>query len=173
MKKNEKLIYDNYPSNADFEDWKKDYIQMCKDLEMPCDENDEDSLFSTYCDQLADMYWDEEMNLNKELNGIIVAFANLGFWNGRRDGAKKFSDNLNSILDVCGCDYIKVYADRYNVRSELSHHDGKHYLLYRLAPNREVAEKIIERASMGELTEDYFKRKTKSIRKDVAKVYGW
>lgn len=173
MKKSEKLIYDNCPSNTDFEDWKKDYLERCDDLEMPCDENDEDSLFNKYCEELNDLYWDEETNLNKELNGIIVAFANLGFWNGRRDGAKIFSDNLNSILDVCGCDYIKVYADRYNVRSVLSHHDGTHYLLFRLAPNKEIAELLEYKASMGELTEDYFKRKTKSIRKDVAEVYGW
>ena len=170
MKKTEKKIYDNYPCNNDFEEWKKDYIDFCNDIEQ---EYSEDSLYEKYIDDLNDMYWDEQMNLNKELNGIVVAFANLGFWNGRRDGAKVFNSNLNSILDGCNCDYINVYADRYNVRSELSHHDGTHYLLYRLAPNMEIAERILEKASMGELTEDYFKRNTKSIRNDVANIYGW
>lgn len=170
----ERVIIDTYfPNNETFEMWKKDYIDNLTADGEDYEEIDDTYLYEKYFDDVN--YWveDEIANLNEEIDGVIVAFADLGLWNGRKKGARRFDSNINSIINDCGCDYIKLYADRYNILGKMSHHDGTHYLTYRIAPTHEIAEEIINRASMGQLTEEYFKRKTKSLRKHVAEIYGW
>lgn len=164
---NKKTIYDNR-SNG-FDEWKEDYLaEMCEDEEPLT----EDELWQIYNEELSIWADDERANLNKKLDGVIIAFADLGFWNGRTTGARKFNSNLNSIINTCGCDYIDLYCDRYNVKSNLYHHDGTHYLTYRLAPYNKVNE-IMERAERGILTLEYVNKHTKSIRKYVAEIFGW
>lgn len=133
---------------------------------------------SQWWDRLADyesMWFDDErMNLNKETDGVIVAIADLGFWNGRTIGIRVLKSNISSILDVCyNYDYVKVYADQYNVHAELTHHDGTHYLTFRLAKDKDTAQALEDMAVSGELTWDKAMRKTKSIVKDVNKIFGW
>lgn len=158
-----RVIYDN-TSNG-FGGWKEDYLY----------DNDEEftneELWERYSESLSMWADDERMNLNKTLNGIIIAFCDLGFWDGRTTGARKFDDNINSILDTCGCDYIELYYDQEDVKSNLMHHDGTHHLTYRLAPYNKVR-KIMELASNGNLTLEYFKNNTKSIMKHITKIYG-
>lgn len=160
----ERVIYDN-TSNG-FDEWKENYLY----------DNDEelsdDELWERYNEDLSIWADDERMNLNKEVDGVIIAFADLGFWNGRTTGARKFNSNIKSIINTCGCDYIKLYCDRYNVKSDLMHHDGTHHLIYRVAPCDKV-NKIMELAERGSLTLEYFNKNTKSVRKYVAKIYGW
>ena len=115
---------------------------------------------------------DERDNLDKELDGCIVAFCDLGFWYGRKQGSRVFGSNVNSIFDVLQ-DYNRFYCDRYNVRSRLVHHDGTHYCLYRVAPTREAAQNICEKVAFGGMTEKQFRKATRSLRKYVADVYGW
>ena len=174
-KPKENIIVDTYfPDDDVFNDWKENYIQNMKDDNEDYEAPDDTDLYEKYYEDVEMWIGDEKMNLNKEINGIIMAFANLGFWNGRKSGAKQFTDNINSIIWADqSCDYFKIYADRYNIKGQMSHHDGTHYLLYRIAPNYEIAEEIMNRADRGELTEEYFKRKTKSLRKYVANIYGW
>jgi hypothetical protein len=115
-------------------------------------------------------------NLNKELDGKIVAIANIGLWNGRRSGYKMLGYNLNNILDYFSCDYLKVYADRYNVHSEASHHDGTHYVTFRMIkPNLsdEQVENFLNKVYNGTHTSKDITRYTKSLVKEVNKVYGW
>ena len=160
----EKVIYDN--TSDGFDEWKEDYLY----------DNDEnftdEELWERYNESLTLWADDEKMNLNKTLDGVIVAFADLGFWNGRTTGAMKFSDNLKSIIDTCDCDYIELYCNRYDVKSNLMHHDGTHHLIYRLVPHNKV-NKIMEHACNGTLTFEYFRKNSKSIRKYVAEIYGW
>ena len=115
---------------------------------------------------------DERRNLDIELDGCVVAFCNLGFWNGRKQGSRVFGSNVNSIFDVLQ-DSNRFYCDSYNVRSQLVHHDGTHYCLYRVAPSREDAEKICDKVAFGGMTEKQFRKATRSLRKYVADVYGW
>lgn len=115
-------------------------------------------------------------NLNKELDGKIIAIANIGLWNGRRSGYKIMGYNLNNILDYFSCDYIKVYADRYNIHSEASHHDGTHYVTFRmLKPNlsEEQVENFLNKVYNGTHTKQDITRYTKSLVADVKQVYGW
>lgn len=119
---------------------------------------------------------DERCNLNIETDGYIVAFADLGFWNGRRKGMKLIGSNVRDIFDSdYGCDSHDFYVDPYNVRYNGSHHDGRHHLVFRMVESRYAAERL-EEWFCGldyEPTEEEFRKKTRSIRKFVAKVYGW
>ena len=115
-------------------------------------------------------------NLNKELDGKIIAIADIGLWNGRRSGYKLMGYNLNNILDSFSCDYIKVYADRYNIHSEASHHDGTHYVTFRMIkPNLsdEQVENFLNKVYNGTHTSKDITRYTKSLVGEVNKVYGW
>lgn len=173
-KPKEYIIVDTYfPDDNTFERWKNDYIDFQTEMDEEFEVPDDTDLYEEYYRDIEMWIDDEKMNLNKEIDGIIVAFADLGFWNGRTKGAKLFTDNINSIIDNCNCDYFKIYVDRYNVKGQMSHHDGTHYLTYRVAPNYETAEEIMELANMGQLTEEYFNKKTKSLRKHIANIFGW
>jgi hypothetical protein len=115
---------------------------------------------------------DEIVNLGKDSGGIVVAFADMGLWNGRVNGAKIMGWKVNSIFNIT-CDYNEFYADRYDIRANLTHHDGTHHCLYRIAPSMEVAERLVDAVAYGGMTEAQFRRKTKSLRPAVAQVYGW
>lgn len=119
---------------------------------------------------------DERGNLDIETGGYIVAFADLGFWNGRRKGMKLIGSNVRDIFGSCyGCDNHDFYVDPYNVRYSGSHHDGSHSILFRMVDSRYAAERLEEWfcSLSHEPTEAEFRKKTRSIRKFIAKVYGW
>lgn len=115
---------------------------------------------------------DEMRNLDKFVDGVVVGFASLGLWNGRRNGGRVFGDKANSIFDYCE-DYSKWYADRYNVRGSFSHHDGTNHVLFRVAKSREEAERLVEAVAYEGMTEETFRKRTKSLRPYIAKIYGW
>lgn len=115
---------------------------------------------------------DERINLNKQVNGVIVALASVGTWRGRRQGYKICGDNVADIL-YSNCDYATWYGDSYNIRGRMSHHDGNNYVLYRVAENRDVAEKIADKIYDGEMSEEQFCKATRSLYPYVADVYGW
>lgn len=165
-KKNKEIVIID-TINDNFEEWKETFL-----TERGEDTNDytENQLYEIYADDMR-LYYDEtKSTLNKKVNGAIVAFADLGFWNGRRTGIKVMGNNLNSIVDVCGCDDIKLYCDRYNVKSDLTHHDGTHHLTFRLVPFNKVRT-MLEKANEGSLTWEYFKKNSKSILKLVKELY--
>lgn len=173
-KKVERIIFDN---DIDFDEFKK--------MEYEGFEDDDEEIArldrltdSQWWDRLADyesMWFDDERcNLNKETDGVIVAIADLGLWTGRHIGVRVLKSNINSIMDVCyNYDYVKLYADQYNVHAELIHHDGTNYITFRLAKDYDTAQALEDMAESGELTWDKAMRKTKSIVKDVNKIFGW
>lgn len=125
---------------------------------------------------LAEYLEDERANLNIKLNGMIVVIADLGLWYGRRKGYKLItSGNIKDCLSD-DCDYITWYCDRYNFRAVAGHHDGINRYLY-----RELREGLtfIQRENFlyklvnNEANERMIRRYTKSIRPEIAKVYGW
>ena len=149
-----------------------DYAEWCEAM---ADEITEDEInpevYYYDCEINLD---DERCNLNKKVNGYIVAFADLGFWNGRRNGAKLIGDNVKDILDSSyGCDYNTFYCDPYNVRFDGSHHDGSHQLLFRIAKDKETAESLANKIAYHDMTEEAFRKCTRSLRPYIAKVFGW
>jgi len=150
-------------TNNDYEEW-------CEAMK---DEITNEEITPEYyafcCDNNLD---DERINLDVEVDGYIVAFASLGLWNGRVNGAKLVGDNVKDILHS-NDDYVTWYCDPYNVKAEMIHHDGTNYVIYRVAKNKEQAERLVDKIAYHGMTEEEFRRATKSLRPYVADVYGW
>jgi len=136
------------------------------DDERPCQDWEEAG------DLLNAFFDDERRNLNKDIDGVIVGFADLGLWNGHRNGGKVFGDKANSILDY-GEDYNEWYGDGEDIRGTFTHHDGTNCVLFRIAESREEAEHLVEQIAYGGMTEDEFCAATKSLYPVVANIYGW
>lgn len=115
---------------------------------------------------------DERMNLNKQVDGVIIAFADLGLWRGRRQGFKILGSTINDIFSISE-DNNEWFGDGYNIRGTLIHHDGTHYVLYRVAKDRDEAERIAEQIYNLEIDEAGFRKRTRSLYPYVANVYGW
>ena len=131
-------------------------------------------------EHLYQYFWgylgDEKANLNKETGGYIIAYGNLGRWDGRRIGYKKIGTNVAAIFNICvNGDYeVEWYADRYNIRLNATHHDGTHHIVFRYVKSADKADEICEKIYDGRIsTEEEFFRATKSIRPFVAHIYGW
>ena len=150
-------------TNNDYDEWAE---AMANEI------TDEEITPEYYYDCRENDLCDERANLNVEVDGYIVAFANLGMWNGRVNGAKLVGTNVSSIL-YSSNDYVTWYCDPYNVKAEMIHHDGTNYVLYRVANDKEQAEKLVDKIAYGNMSEEEFRKRTKSLRPYVAKVYGW
>ena len=151
-------------TNNNYEEWK---ACMLEDGEAP-----EDCTYERYYDDCDTYLWDERGNLDVPVDGVIVAFADLGLWDGRHNGAKMFGSKVSSILHSSN-DYQDWYCDRYNVRCTDIHHDGTNFLLYRVAKDEEQANRLVQAIAYEDMTEEEFMKATKSLRPYVAQVYGW
>lgn len=150
-------------TNNDYEEW-------CDAMK---DEITDEEITPEYYDFCCEINLeDERANLNVEVDGYIVAFASLGLWNGRVNGAKLVGTNVRDILHSYD-DYVTWYCDVHNVKAEMIHHDGTNYVIYRVARNKEFAEKLVNMIAYNGMTEEGFRRATKSLRPYVAEVYGW
>jgi hypothetical protein len=124
---------------------------------------------------LYDEYFDDGLqNLDVELEGRIIAIADLGLWNGRKGGYKIGSNNLNEIMKMGNEDYIEVYGNGYNIIKKSNHHDGCNNLLFRMIrENRNIdnlTDMIYNNKPISKSVLNYY---TKSVYKDVKEVYGW
>lgn len=115
---------------------------------------------------------DERCNLNKAVDGVIIVFCDLGLWDGRHQGYQILGSNISDIL-YSQYEIAEWYGDGYNIRGRISHHDGTNYTLYRIARDREDAERIAEMIYSRKIDEAGFRRRTRSLYPYVAKVYGW
>lgn len=145
----------------------RENIAECND--MKAEDVSDEEVYRVWNEYLAD----EHDNLNKELDGCIIAIADLGFWNGRVQGAMVIGTNLNSIFQGYSCEHHEWYADRYNVKGNFTHHDGTHHVTFRLAKDRDTALDLVHKYAYEGMTEAQIMRRTKSIRPYVAKIYGW
>ena len=158
-------------TNDDYDEWEKSMLADYPDEESREEEGIEIS-YESYQDDCAIWLDDERCNLNIEVEGCIVGFARLGLWNGRHNAAAIIGTNVKDILSSY-CDYLDWYCDRYNVCCKATHHDGTNYYLYRVAKTREQAERLVEAIAYKGMTEEQFRKRTKSLRPYVAEVYGW
>jgi hypothetical protein len=73
---------------------------------------------------------------NKHIEGTVIAVANVGLWNGRKDGIKVLQ-GFEDVMDfMTRYDEFKIYIDRYNIKGIGHHHDGTDYLTFREAHPR-------------------------------------
>ena len=92
----------------------------------------EEHIEQRFLDDLDMSYDDARLNLSHKLPNNIIAIGSVGRWNGRFNAGKIMGTNLNEILNSFNCDDMSVTYDRYNVHSELCHHDGTNYMTYRM-----------------------------------------
>ena len=117
---------------------------------------------------------DETCNLNKELNGRILAIASMGLWNGRKSGYKILGNNLNEVLtSSIGCDEKEVYCDAYNVYARGYHHDGRNNVEFREIREDRNIENLLDKIYSGqEVTRREMNYYTRSLRPYVKSIYG-
>ena len=124
--------------------------------------------------QIDQNFEDETINLDKNLDGRILAIANMGLWNGRRAGYKILGNNLNEILTAgIGCDEKEVYCDQYNVCAYGYHHDGYNTVEYReIREDRNIENLLNKLYNNEEVTRKEINYYTKSLRPYIKEIYG-
>lgn len=170
MKKH--IIWSNM--NLNIEDWRDGYKEYLEYNGFDERHDNDDDLYN-WMTETNDSYLDDERyNLNKEVDGRILIIADLGLWNGRKPGYKIIeSRNVKNILSRL-CDYVEWYGDGYNIRCTASHHDGTNYYLYRVIREDRNIDNLLDAIYNGEkITSSKLNYYTKSLYKEVAKVYGW
>ena len=158
-------------SNNDYDEWEKCMLEDYPDEASREEENIEIS-YERYMDDRDNDLYDERANLDVPVDGVIVCFADLGLWDGHHQGAKKFGKYVKNILRS-DCEFNDWFCDRYNVRCKASHHDGTNTYLYRVAKDEEQADRLVEAIAYEGMTEEEFRKATRSLRPYVAKVYGF
>ena len=139
----------------------------------------EDEAFDRAYELNNDYLDNERCNLDKEVNGYIIAMAfrssaRYGVWGGHGSkGYKLCGSNVSCILTTRSDD-AEWYGDGYNIRGEFFDHDGNDSVIYRVAKSEYDAERIAEKIYNGDIvTEEQFRKATKSLYPYVAKAYGW
>jgi hypothetical protein len=160
--------------NLNIEDWRDGYKEYLEMNEMDDDPDDEDAIYEWMCEMNGYYLDDERVNLNKRLDGRIIVVGDLGLWDGRKQGYKIINNrNLNGVLDFT-YDYFEIYGDGYNIRAEEIHHDGTNYYEYRMIREDRNIDNLLDAIYRGEeISKSKLNYYTKSLYKDVAKVYGW
>lgn len=157
-------------SDIDVEDY-QDWL----DEEYP--NADEDERYQLAYELNQDYLADERMNLGKIIapDGIVV-IASLGLWNGRKPGYKEIESG--KVADCLYYDYddAEFYCDRYNFCGIEHHHDGTNFYTYRAwKPGLSDVQKdnFLNKVWSGEAMSCDISRYTRSLRPEIAKVYGW
>lgn len=122
----------------------------------------------------AYMLEDERTNLDIPIDGKILVIADLGLWNGRRNGYKILPNNISEILYDADAELVEWYDDGYNIKCTAVHHDGTNYYEYREIRDGVNIDNLLNSIRNNE---SYSRKKlntyTKSIRPYVLDVYGW
>ena len=125
--------------------------------------------------EMNNMYLDDErISLNKQVDGNILIIADLGLWNGRKQGYKLL--NTRNIADILysECDYVEWYSDGKNIKCIASHHDGTNHYTYRVVREGRNINNLLDAIYKGEeITSKKLNYYTKSLHSYVAEIYGW
>lgn len=153
------MMYKIWSSEVNIEEY-KDFLDDCYP---EADEYDKYNIVSELNKEYLD---DERVNLRIDVGSPIIEVADLGFWNGRKQGYHLITSGLLSdIFNSHGCDDATFFVEDGELRSTLYHHDGHHNIVYR---------KVKSMEKFHEVPLDEFVRKyTESLADTVKKVYGW
>ena len=163
-------------SNIDLDpnDWVEGYAEFLDINGIEGDPYDDYALYRYMEDTNNEYLDDERMNLNKKVDGRILAIADLGFWDGRRQGYKILGNTIADILYEEDADYIEWYSDGYNIKATESHHDGCNLYLYRVIRENRNIDNLLDAIYNGEeISRKKLNYYTKSLEPYVRKVYGW
>ena len=167
------IIWSNLNLNTD--DWRDGYKEWLEindiDDRDPDDEND---IYDWMVETNNDYLGDEQMNLDKVVDGRILVIADLGLWDGRKSGYKILGTNIKEIFDIGGFDYAEFFGDGKDIRAKEIHHDGTNYYLYRVIREDQDIDKLLDAIYNGEeISSQKLNYYTRSLYKDVADIYGW
>ena len=87
-----------WSSDALLDETAREYYQNFKREELDDDAykvSDEE-----WSDEVYNELGDERQNLNKDVNGVIIAFGDLGLWNGRKQGYQILGDNMPGYYNL-------------------------------------------------------------------------
>ena len=117
----ERVIWSNYYRAVEcmFEEEKQHGIEEGHFNEDVSD----DTVWESVYEVLNSYLEDEKLNIAGKSSNTIVAIVDIGRWDGRVQGYRTF--NCISEIFASGCDYSKWYSDGYNIRSTMTHHDGR------------------------------------------------
>lgn len=160
-----------WTSMPDFRDWKED-------LRTEYPDNSEEELMNIMYEINWDYLNDERANLNINLDNEIVVIAELGLWNGRRTGYKIIESGVISdcLKPNCNDSEIEWFVDgRGEFRASETHHDGTNYYRYRYFKDisERAKEDFLSKIFEGTVTSADISRYTRSVGKEIRKVYGW
>ena len=170
MKK--RIIWNN--TDIDFDEWKECFIEYQRENGYPYPEEvTNNDVWNFIFESLDNQLDDERWNLNVETDGRILVIADLGFWDGRKQGYKILKGKVSDIL-YDDADYIEWYGDGHNIKATASHHDGTNYYEYRVIREDRNIQNLLDAIYSGEeITRKKLNYYTKSLYPYVAKVYGW
>lgn len=177
MKRKNRVLYNN---NLSIDEWKEQLEYYKENLRS--DEVSEKSLkkldiydpiFQYWVqDNLEWLYNDLREMTDHEFPTKIIAFADLGFWNGRKFGSKIIGYNLKDCFSPeKDCDYVKWELDAFDLISSQTHHDGTHYLTYRRLKDNKYEDLLERKAWQGKLTKRDITRYTESIKHSIEKLF--
>ena len=149
----------------------KEWLSEC----YPEVEQTEEEIAQEIYDRLDMNFDDETMNLDKQLDGRILAIASMGLWNGRRTGYKILGFNLNEVLtSSIGCDEKEVYFDGFNIKAKGYHHDGTNYVEFRELKEDKNYDKLLNKIYDNEpISRQELNYYTKPLGKYVKEIYGF
>lgn len=169
-----KTIFKSYGmfTNQELEQYEKEVLEYCKNNEI---DNPNEAEITDMMYRWVDYdYEDEEVNLNKEIDGKILCIATIGRWDGRHQGYKVLGNNLKDILWSFGCDDFHLYYDGFNIRGLGYHHDGRNSVEYREIRTDRCIDRLLDIIYSGEvITRQLLNYYTKSLRPYVKEIYGW
>lgn len=167
MKTKKRMIWSSDYNVEDFKEWLNE--------EYPnADEYERDQLVWDLNQQYLG---DERMNLgNIVAPAGIVVLASLGLWNGRKPAYREI--NSGKIKDCLHYQYddAEFYCDRYNFCGIEHHHDGTNFYTYRAwkeGLSERQKDNFLRKWFSGEAMSCDMTRYTRSLRPEIAKVYGW
>ena len=156
--------------NLDLEDWREALEENNPGVS-------EDRLYELMADYNAMNLDDERGNLDIQLPREIIVIADLGLWDGRKQGYKMIdSGNIKDCL-YSDCDYNEWYVDKKgDLRCVAHHHDGTNYYLYRAVKENATDDQVSRlqnRIYNREVTKADISRVTERLGDKIGAVYGW
>lgn len=167
MNKAKRMIWSSDYNVEDFKEW----LDECYP---EADEYEREEL--AYL-QNQDYLDDERMNLGRIVAPAgIVLLADLGLWHGRTPAYKEI--NSGTVADCLQYRYdgAEFYCDRYNFCGIEHHHDGTNFYTYRAWKenlSEQQKDNFLQKWLRGEAMSNDVTRYTRSLRPEIAKVYGW
>lgn len=166
------IIWSN--RNLNIDDWRDGYKEFLEINEISNSPNDEDAIYDYMIETNNSYLDDERYNLNKKIDGRILVIADIGLWNGRRQGYKILDNIISDILYDRDGEYLEWYGDGYNIKATVSHHDGTNYYEYRVIREDKNIDNFLDAIYNGEkISRKKLNYYTKSLYPYVANVYGW